>query len=89
MPRSLENNWVTRAKLLDKRVETNTETQLLFIGVMAVMHNLRRGAAPDAATPSPLSAQERTAWSLRYFGLCFFLGACVYLANRLLHPAGI
>src|SRR6185436_11235435 len=31
-PRSLESNWVTRAKLLDKRVETNSQTELLFIG---------------------------------------------------------
>ena len=54
---------------------------------MAVMHNLRRGAA-DEPTPE-LSDKERSAWALRYFGLCFFLGACVYLANRLLHPAAV
>jgi Zn-dependent protease len=81
--------WLIGGVLLGAMFLVTMAPQLLLIGVMAVMHNLRRGAAPDAATPSPLSDQERTAWSLRYFGLCFFLGACVYLANRLLHPAGI
>jgi Zn-dependent protease len=63
--------------------------QLLFIGVMAVMHNLRnRGASADE-TVAPASPQEQAAWSLRYFGLCFFLGACVYLSNRLMKGSAL
>lgn len=32
MPRALEANWVTRAKLLDERVKNAPDTEVLFIG---------------------------------------------------------
>jgi len=32
VPRSLESNWVARAKLLDKRVKEKPDAELLFIG---------------------------------------------------------
>jgi Zn-dependent protease len=62
--------------------------QLLVIGVLAVLHNFRR--APDGTSPSlpPASPEAQSAWSLRYFGLCFFLGASIYFSNRLLRGAG-
>jgi Zn-dependent protease len=81
--------WLIGGVLLGAMFLVTMAPQLLFIGAMAVMHNLRRGAAPPDPTVPQLSEQERSAWAFRYFGLCFFLGACVYLANRLLHPAGI
>lgn len=63
--------------------------QLLFIGVMAVMHNLRRRGASAEETIEPASHEEQVVWSLRYFGLCFFLGACVYLSNRLMNGSAL
>jgi hypothetical protein len=59
--------------------------QLILIGAMALSNSLRRGSVgsigPDG-TP-----EEQSRWSLRYFGLCFFLGASIYFTRRLLHPA--
>jgi Zn-dependent protease len=80
--------WLIGGVLLGAMFLVTMAPQLLLIGAMAVMHNLRRGASDDG-TAAQLSDGERSAWSVRYFGLCFFLGVCVYLANRLLHPAGI
>ena len=62
--------------------------QLLLIGGMALMHNWRRGASTEMAL-EPATEEDRSVWSLKYFGLCFFLGACIYLSNRLLHALGV
>jgi Zn-dependent protease len=56
--------------------------QLLLIGIVAVMHNFRRGETQDRI--SETTDSERSGWSLRYFALCFFLGAGVYLSSRVL-----
>jgi len=57
--------------------------QLLLIGIVAVMHNFRRGDSRDQEM-SDATATERSTWSLLYFGLCFFLGAAIYFCSRLL-----
>jgi Zn-dependent protease len=77
--------WLVGGILLGGMFFVTMAPQLLFIGVMAVMHNLRRAGAPVDSAVAPLSEEERAAWAVRYFGLCFFLGACVYVSNRLLH----
>lgn len=61
--------------------------QLLLIGALAVMHNLRRRG--DASSLPPESPDGQWLWSVRYFGLCFFLGASIYFTNRLLGRAGV
>ena len=61
--------------------------QLLIIGVFAVMHNLRRRQTDTASSLPPAPPEEQSTWSLRYFGLCFFLGASIYFSNRLLAGA--
>ena len=59
--------------------------QLLIIGILALMHNWRRGAGVSAdPTREPASAEQQLGWSFRYFALCAFLGACIYLSHRLL-----
>jgi hypothetical protein len=58
--------------------------QLLLIGLMAVTHNLRKGESPADASMPAATAGEQSAWAFRYFALCFFLGACIYLSRRLL-----
>jgi Zn-dependent protease len=63
--------------------------QLLLIGVLAVMHNLGRRRTAQGSSLPPESPEGQWMWSLRYFGLCFFLGASIYLSNRLLGRIGL
>jgi hypothetical protein len=58
--------------------------QLLLIGIVAVMHNFRRGGAAEASGMPAATDDERWTWSLRYFALCLFLGAGIYFCHRLL-----
>jgi Zn-dependent protease len=77
--------WLIGGLLLGAMFLTTGSPQLLLIGLMAVPHVFRRGPSEGHALLSP--ALQRV-WTIRYFGLCFFLGAAVYLTRRLLHPAG-
>jgi Zn-dependent protease len=56
--------------------------QLVLILVLGGMHAFRSSADPalDLVTP-----EEKRLWSIRYFGLCAFLGACVYFSQQMLH----
>jgi hypothetical protein len=42
------------------------------------------GQAPDAPEVEPVPEDVRTRWTVRYFGLCFFLGAAIFFTQRLL-----
>ncbi len=75
--------WIIGTVLLGGMFLLSRAPQLLLIGVLALSHIFRGRRAPvtELVTLSP-EAQQR--WSIRYFGLCFFLGAAAYLSHRLL-----
>jgi Zn-dependent protease len=77
--------WLVGGLLLGGMFLTTGSPQLLIIGLMALPHAFRRAQAEGHAALSP---ELRQAWTLRYFGLCFFLGAAVYLCRRLVSPTG-
>jgi Zn-dependent protease len=74
--------WIVGAILLGGMFLVTMAPQLLLIGLMALPHIRQRRQAVEqtpAATP-----EQQSSWSLRYFGLCFFLGGCMFLSHRLL-----
>jgi Zn-dependent protease len=79
--------WIVGGILLAAMFLVTMAPQLVLIGVMALSNSLRRPAGV-AGEPPPAEPEERSRWSYRYFGLCFFLGASIYFTHRLLHPAG-
>jgi Zn-dependent protease len=74
--------WIVGGLLLGAMFLATMTPQLLLIAVLAATHSFRRREDPMLVRPA--SAEERSQWSVRYFGLCFFLGASVYFAHRLL-----
>jgi Zn-dependent protease len=78
--------WVIGGLLLGGMFLATGSPQLLLIGLMAVPQALRRSSGDGEHPVLPPDAQR--VWTIRYFGLCFFLGAAVYLSRRLLFPAG-
>ncbi|HEU4405434.1 MAG TPA: site-2 protease family protein [Polyangiaceae bacterium] len=77
--------WLVGGLLLGGMFLTTGSPQLLIIGLMAIPQAIRRSHGEGHAALSP---ELRQTWALRYFGLCFFLGAAVYLCRRLITPPG-
>jgi Zn-dependent protease len=71
--------WILGAIVFGGMFLVTGAPQLLLIGVLALMHR-RRAVAPAEPTPDDV----RKAWTARYFGLCFFLGAAMFFTQRLM-----
>ena len=73
--------WIVGAILLGGMFFVSPSPQLLLIGLMGLSAVFRRDNTDlDLVTPA-----ERRTWAIRYFGLCFFLGAAIFFTQRLLH----
>jgi Zn-dependent protease len=75
-------SWIVGAVLLAGMFLVTHAPQLLLIAVLALVSGMRKRAPME-----PMSDEERTRWTVRYFGLCFALGAAMYFTHRLLEPA--
>jgi Zn-dependent protease len=73
--------WIVGGLMLGAMFVATMTPQLLLIAVLAGTNSLRQRGDRSAL---PVTAAERSLWSVLYFGLCFFLGASVYVAHRLL-----
>jgi Zn-dependent protease len=90
--------WILGAVVLGGMFLVTGAPQLALIGLLALTHMRRRPAAPalagqaafggQAGAPQvePVPDEVRTRWTVRYFGLCFFLGAAIFFTQRLLNP---
>jgi Zn-dependent protease len=76
--------WIVGGILLGGMFFATMAPQLLLIGVMAATHAFRRQQADDASQAQEPPEVQAT-WTFRYFALCFFLGASMYLSQRMLH----
>jgi Zn-dependent protease len=73
--------WIVGAILLGGMFFLSPSPQLLLIGLMGLSAVFRRDNSDlEAVTPN-----DRRIWAVRYFGLCFFLGAAIFFTQRLLH----
>jgi Zn-dependent protease len=73
--------WIVGAILLGGMFFVSPSPQLLLIGLMGLSAVFRRNDSDlDLVTPA-----DRRTWAIRYFGLCFFLGAAIFFTQRLLH----
>lgn len=72
--------WIVGAILLGGMFLVSPSPQLLLIGLMGLGAAFRRNEDLDLVSPT-----DRRVWALRYFGLCFFLGAAIFFTQRLLH----
>lgn len=73
-------SWILGAVLLGGMFLVTKAPQLLLIGGFALI-NIFRGKDPDQVPATP---EEQRSWMARYFGLCFFLGAAIFVSGRLL-----
>jgi len=72
--------WIVGAILLGGMFFISPSPQLLLIGLMGLSAVFRRDNSDlEAVTPT-----DRRTWAIRYFGLCFFLGAAIFFTQRLL-----
>ena len=78
-------SWIIGAALLAGMFFATHAPQLLFIAVIALMSGFRR--RPITSAMAPMSDDEKWRWTVRYFGLCFALGAAMYFSHRLLEAA--
>jgi len=77
--------WILGGLLLGGLFLFSRAPQLLLIGFFALMHVFRRRRVPDTdLAAQAASPEEQRTWSTRYFGLCFFLGAAIFLSRRIL-----
>lgn len=73
--------WIVGAILLGGMFFVSPSPQLLLIGLMGLSAVFRRDNSDlELVTPA-----DRRSWAIRYFGLCFFLGAAIFFTQRLLH----
>ncbi len=76
--------WIVGGLVLGGMFLVSHAPQLLLIGFVALSRIFRgTDAAPDQ---QPVTEEERRAWTYRYFGLCFFLGAAMFFTHRMLSP---
>jgi Zn-dependent protease len=73
--------WIVGAILLGGMFFISPSPQLLLIGLMGISAVFRR----DNSDLELVTPEDRRAWAIRYFGLCFFLGAAIFFTQRLLH----
>lgn len=74
-------SWIVGALVLLLFFFKSPSPQLMLIAVLGGMHALRAAKDPDLER---VTEEQRRTWAVRYFGLCAFLGACVYFSHRLL-----
>jgi Zn-dependent protease len=77
-------SWIVGAILLGGMFFATHAPQLLVIAGLALLSAVRRR---PAAAMAPMSDEEKSRWTVRYFGLCFALGTAMYFTHRLLEPA--
>lgn len=83
--------WMLGAVMIGGLFFLTGAPQLLLIGLLALSHWKRGGKAAAPAVGSeiaPPTPEERTTWTARYFGLCFFLGMAVFFTQRVLAAQG-
>jgi Zn-dependent protease len=78
-------SWIVGAVLLAGMFFVTHAPQLLLIAGLALFSGLRRRAT--LGPMAPMTDGEKSLWTVRYFGLCFVLGAAMYFSHRLLDPA--
>jgi Zn-dependent protease len=74
--------WIVGGVLLGAMYFVAPAPQLLLIGFLGLSHMFRGQATEDTAVP--LTPEERTTWTVRYFGLSFFLAAGILVTRLLL-----
>jgi Zn-dependent protease len=72
--------WILGAVILGAMFLATGAPQLLLIGLLALT---RRGRVASDASFESTPDSVRKAWTTRYFGLCFFLGAAIFFTQRL------
>jgi Zn-dependent protease len=72
--------WILGGVLLGGMFLLTQTPQLLLIGGFALLHAFR-GQDPNQLPATPA---EQRGWMARYFGLCFFLGAAIFVCGQLL-----
>jgi Zn-dependent protease len=75
--------WILGGLLLGGMFLVTRAPQLLLIGGFALFQVFRGQSAEQL----PATAEEQRSWMARYFGLCFFLGAAIFVSRRLLGHA--
>jgi len=78
-------SWIIGAVLLAGMFFVTHAPQLLLIAGLALFSGFRRRAT--LGPMAPMTDEEKSLWTVRYFGLCFVLGAAMYFSHRLLDPA--
>jgi Zn-dependent protease len=73
--------WIIGALLLGALFLKAPSPQLFMIAVLGGMHALRSSSSPDL---DAVTAEDKRTWSVRYFGLCAFLGACIFFSHALI-----
>jgi Zn-dependent protease len=76
-------SWIVGALLLGLLFLKSSSPQLLMIAVLGGMQAMR--SVKDPALDS-VTDEDRRTWSVRYFGLCAFLGLCILFTHQLLKP---
>lgn len=72
--------WIVGIVLMAGMFFAHPSPQLLVIGLMGLTQVFRR-SNEDLTL---VTDADRRTWAIRYFGLCFFLGAATFFTNRLL-----
>ena len=75
--------WILGGILLGGMFFVTRAPQLLLIGGFALMQVFRGNRQEQV----PATPEEQRGWMARYFGLCFFLGAAIFVSGRLLGHA--
>jgi Zn-dependent protease len=73
--------WIAGAVIMLLFFFKSPSPQLMLIALLGGASALRGASDPDLEL---VSEAQRRQWALRYFGLCAFLGACIYFSHRLL-----
>lgn len=73
--------WMIGAGLLGLMLFKAPSPQLMLIAGLGLMHALR---GENDADLERVTNEDRRIWSIRYFGLCAFLGACTMLSHGLI-----
>jgi Zn-dependent protease len=76
--------WIVGALLLGLLFIKAPSPQLLLIAGLGVMHAIRTTNDPELEA---VTDADRRTWSLRYFGLCAFLGAACLCSHAMIKGA--